>query len=869
MATFLKSLRISPLFLAVFLKCGLSFAQQIQLNPPSGRVCYSQSFDLSYTFSGEFPENEIFVLVRQYTGQVADSLVETSNGSVKLSLTSTASVFLVGKKSGIQSNIVQINPDAYPGLFLQYNSSPICEGYSTPIEIYTGLLAGDQITWKKDSEVIPGAFQSTFQANTSGTYTASVQRGQCSYKVFGEALIEVGKIEKAKLSSSNTPEVCEGFHVSLSGSVPEIPDLQMQWLYEGDTIAGAATKNFSATEKGSYQLQLKQGQCTSTSDPFLVNIGHLASGKISTSPIMAENGSVTICENMNLQLISTSYSGRSDIDFYWLKDGEGIPGERVKTVSIQEPGIYRLGLKQGDCESLSEPLEVKTGPIQGIQLSDQESINICKSKSYTLIPQGQNSDVVRNTFNLSLYKDGALVRNLTQFFDLSTVTESGHYSLSGSFSRDDCPIVSDTVQLNFLEGEVPFDLFSATDNIVSCASEVVLGNEVSIPGISGSADSFQWFFNDQPLNGANQKTLSASQAGNYRLKANIDSSCVYASGPLGLSFGKLNGKIQNLNPGLCSGQLNLLRYVFDENVRNKNGELLSNSANYQWSDQNKILGTQATQTVSKSGNYKIRASVNGCEPIVDSVRIQLTEINTTLSPAVDTVGICLNGGYAVLSSNEIANSYQWVNNNLTAVSDSFSVRADRLGSYKVWIEKNGCNAFSESKYIIENVELPTATVSGGGEIEFGKSTKIQIDFTGPGPWTYTTPEGGTVTADATPHFQSVQPINSMVFSITTVENPCGFGEVFGSAEIIVVVLGLEESEKLITVYPNPVSEVLKLSTTKDFSIIEYSLTDIRGKLIEKGLYQPRGIFVSHLNPGTYLLSLLADDKRLIRKIVIL
>ncbi|KPM49939.1 T9SS type A sorting domain-containing protein [Jiulongibacter sediminis] len=868
MVTFPKLPRSFFIFWAVFLECGFLFAQSIQLNSPVGQICYNQAFELTYSLSGDFDEEEEFVLVRQYTGQIADSLTFENPNSLSLSLTSPASVFLVATKTGVQSNTVQLNPDAYPGLFLRYNSVPRCEGYSTPIEIYTGLMAGDQITWQKDDENISGAFQNIYPANVSGVYTATVLRGQCSYKVLGRAEVKIGEIAKAQLTSASIPEVCEGFNVNLSAALPDIQDLQMQWLYEGDTIAGANQKVFSASETGSYQLLLKQGQCVSESDHFLVNIGHLTAGTISSSPIQIRNGEVTICENMTLQLRSSNYSSRNDLEYYWLKDGEGIPGERSKNVSIHEPGVYRLGLRQGKCESLSEPLTVKTGPIKGINLAEGGLLNFCESKNYTIIPEAQNNDIVRNTFDLSLFKDGTSVRRLNQFFDLSTVNESGDYWISGTFGQEGCIVTSDTLEVNFLGGEVPFKLYSFTDHLEGCSSELIIGNDTTVRNLTSLNPTFQWLRNGQVLEGENQSYLTAKSKGDYSLKVLVDSSCTYISEPVQVDFSDLTGKIISSGKGLCAGQLSTLAFSFDKTFVDSSGNFLPNIAQFEWSKNGEVLGTKSTQKITQSGLYKVNLKQNGCEPFDDSLRIQLTEINTQVLPSEDTLGICLNGGYATLTAIEIANNYQWVNNNLTAVSDSFSVQANRLGSYKVWIEKNGCYTFSDPKFIIEKVELPTATLSGGGEIQLGEAMEIKIDFTGPGPWTFTTPEGNTVTSDQNPYTFEVQPINYTVYSITTVENPCGFGEVFGSAEVTVIVLGTEIEEDVLKVYPNPASEVLKFSATENFSSIEYSLTDINGRTLMESKYKPQGIRINQLKAGIYLLSIKADDKTFQRKVVI-
>lgn len=75
-----------------------------------------------------------------------------------------------------------------------------------------------------------------------------------------------------------------------------------------------------------------------------------------------------------------------------------------------------------------------------------------------------------------------------------------------------------------------------------------------------------------------------------------------------------------------------------------------------------------------------------------------------------------------------------------------------------------------------------------------------------------------------------------------------------------LILGTGETDKkpitLVKVYPNPISEILKVHTEIDFQ--EYEIIDMTGKMIFKNKFS-KEISVSHLSSGTYFIKLKNKD----------
>jgi len=99
-------------------------------------------------------------------------------------------------------------------------------------------------------------------------------------------------------------------------------------------------------------------------------------------------------------------------------------------------------------------------------------------------------------------------------------------------------------------------------------------------------------------------------------------------------------------------------------------------------------------------------------------------------------------------------------------------------------------ASSPSTAVISNVitvkPLPTATLSGGASITVGESTNLSIVLTGDAPWTYKLSNNQSYTATVTPTTTTVTPSVTTTYSLLSISNACGNGNVSGSALITVI-----------------------------------------------------------------------------------
>ena len=83
-------------------------------------------------------------------------------------------------------------------------------------------------------------------------------------------------------------------------------------------------------------------------------------------------------------------------------------------------------------------------------------------------------------------------------------------------------------------------------------------------------------------------------------------------------------------------------------------------------------------------------------------------------------------------------------------------------------------------------QKPSAILSGETTIEAGKSTNLQLNFSGSAPWTYRLSNNSSATTSINPLSVSVNPLTTTTYVLNSVNNACGEGEVKGSARIAVI-----------------------------------------------------------------------------------
>ncbi|HEY0041821.1 MAG TPA: hypothetical protein VGB71_14215, partial [Flavisolibacter sp.] len=218
------------------------------------------------------------------------------------------------------------------------------------------------------------------------------------------------------------------------------------------------------------------------------------------------------------------------------------------------------------------------------------------------------------------------------------------------------------------------------------APPICAGNSVTLT-ISGTATSYQWRLNGNPIPGATSSTYPATQAGTYT--ATISN---------GVCSGTTsNSSVVTVNPipsgsitppastTICAGQTATLT--------------ATGGSTYQWFLGNNQItnATGAVYEANQPGTYSVDIiSAQGCKArSTNTVTITVNPSPTgTITPS--TAIVCA-GSSVTLSVSGISSTYQWfLNGNAILGATGSTYPATQAGAYTVRLSNNNCTAFASN-----------------------------------------------------------------------------------------------------------------------------------------------------------------------------
>lgn len=142
----------------------------------------------------------------------------------------------------------------------------------------------------------------------------------------------------------------------------------------------------------------------------------------------------------------------------------------------------------------------------------------------------------------------------------------------------------------------------------SGSTDICEGAAITLSTLA-NAGTYQWFLNNQPINGAVNPNFMAMSAGSYTVSTSVNNCLPTRSAVVSITTRKAEKPIVTVD-GI----------VLRSNAPNSNQWLLNGLP---------ISGaTQPSFTALQTGNYAVKANVNGCgEAISDDVRITITAID--------------------------------------------------------------------------------------------------------------------------------------------------------------------------------------------------------------------------------------------------
>jgi hypothetical protein len=245
-----------------------------------------------------------------------------------------------------------------------------CAGGSVLLNATTG--SGNTYLWKRDGTTISGATGSSYTATLAGSYTVTINAGSCPV-VSNAQQVHVGALPIATLTASGPTTFCPGGSVTLNSSTGT--GYTYQWRRNGVTISGATASTYSATQAGSYSVNILSAGCAAVSSDVVVAIN-----SASTAALTA-GGPTNICAGGSVTLSTPTGSGNS---YVWKRNGTTISGANSNSYSASQAGSYTVTVSSTGCTATSSALTVSVSTAPAASISAAGATSFCTGGSVVL-----------------------------------------------------------------------------------------------------------------------------------------------------------------------------------------------------------------------------------------------------------------------------------------------------------------------------------------------------------------------------------------------------------------------------------------------------------------------------------------------------
>lgn len=516
----------------------------------------------------------------------------------------------------------------------------------------------------------------------------------------------------ASITPAGSTSFCSGGSVVLNANTGS--GLSYQWRRDGNSISGANSASYTATQAGVYTVRVNNGSCESTSSGVTITITSGPSASVTAV------GSTNFCSGGSVQLNANTGSGYS---YQWRRNGTSISGANSSSYTATEAGDYAIRITSGGCETTSSTVNVTVNSVPTASITAEGSTSFCSGGSVVL---NANSG---SGLNYQWRRDGSSISGANSAS--YTATEAGVYTVR--VSNGGCETTSSGTTVSV--GSGPSATITPAGPTSFCS-----GGSVLLQGNAGSGYSYQWRKDGSSISGANSVNYTAAEAGVYTLRV-TNGGCQTTSSGVTVSISSTPSA--QITPAgsttFCAGGSVVL------NANSGSG------LSYQWRrDGSSISGANAASyTATEAGSYTVRVSNNGCETTSSGVTVSISSApSASITPAGPT-SFCSGGSVQLNANTGSGLSYQWRRDGSSiSGANSASYSATQAGVYTVRVNNGGCESTS-SGVTVSITSVPSAAITANGPTSFCTGGSVVLNANGGSGLTYVWRRDGNAISGAT------------------------------------------------------------------------------------------------------------------------
>lgn len=435
----------------------------------------------------------------------------------------------------------------------------ICDGEFANLN----TSASGSLQWYLNNSPINGATSSSYAASESGDYTLIAGTGNCTSES-NSITINVVAFDLPIISPDAIQSICEGESIELSINQAYT---NMQWFDASGIITNETNQTLLVSETGSYYCEVSEGTCSASSSTVQVDVYAMPQGAINPA------GPLIICPeaSAHLEITGTYFSAN------WTLDGTTISTNSA-SIGADEAGEYQVELfNEIGCSIETNIVVVDFSSVQDVEIAFLDGYEvICPNATATV-----NASDGFDSYNWT--SSGNSISNSQSI----SIDAQGTYIIEAT-DANGC--ISEA-SISITQSPFPNANLTPNSDIETCLESY----ELSVP----AGNTYQWFFNLNPMIGETNSVLEASQDGIYYVEVTNQYGCTAISDEVALAFIEaIEFEIQTPET-TCDGNAVML-------------EVLGNPIDILWNTGE----TTNAISISLSGTYSATATFdNGCTSV--------------------------------------------------------------------------------------------------------------------------------------------------------------------------------------------------------------------------------------------------------------